>query len=432
MPRNPVQSEFEKKAHAATVQALERVFSGQPAVPVRPRKRQYKTVGGLTLNGMRFQFYERVKVNGNWRYKAVRIGKGYKRSETGPICLRYTHRGKQRFSEAYPTLATAEEAANKLSAKFLAEQMGLAVEDPDEAENRMSVKQAIEKYLATKADRAPRTRKAYRLHLDCFLDSCDAQFLDEITADTIRNFKNQMAKEGYSGKTQHTRISTVAFMLKKLGVKNPFPTDEMPTVEKEDAVPFEPAELKRFFAIANDEQTVRYKFFLGTACREQEVQFASWKDIDFSKMVYHVRKKEDVGFTPKKHESRDIPLPTELVALLKSWQKKAPSQRWLFVNRRGTAEGHFLREVKTLALKAGLNCGHCVHGKSTCATEPICDHWYLHRFRKTCATRWNEKNVPMRTLQKWLGHKSLETTQLYLGETDPGKLRSNIDAAYGD
>jgi hypothetical protein len=42
-----------------------------------------------------------------------------------------------------------------------------------------------------------------------------------------------------------------------------------------------------------------------------------------------VRRKEDVGFTPKSHESRTIPLPDSLIALLRARRKKAPHERWL-------------------------------------------------------------------------------------------------------
>ena len=66
----------------------------------------------------------------------------------------------------------------------------------------------------------------------------------------------------------------------------------------------------------------------------------------------------------------------------------------------------------------------------SCQDRPVCEHSYLHRFRKTCATRWHEASIPMRTIQNWLGHKSLETTMIYLGVTDSEKLRSNINAAF--
>ena len=62
----------------------------------------------------------------------------------------------------------------------------------------------------------------------------------------------------------------------------------------------------------DDEEKIRHKFFLGTACRDKEVTFAAWSDIDFEKKTYHVRSKNDVGFSPKRHEDRIVPMPTNL------------------------------------------------------------------------------------------------------------------------
>src|SRR2546426_12836068 len=89
---------------------------------------------------------------------------------------------------------------------------------------------------------------------------------------------------------------------------------------------------RSLFAEMDEEEEIRYKFFLGTGCRDKEVTFAAWSDIDFDKKTYHVRRKEDVHFTPKSHESRTIPLPDSLVALLKARRKNAPHDRWIFVN----------------------------------------------------------------------------------------------------
>jgi len=70
------------------------------------------------------------------------------------------------------------------------------------------------------------------------------------------------------------------------------------------------------------EEKIRYKFFLGTACRDKEVTFAAWLDIDFEKKTYHVRGKSDVGFSPKQHEDRIVPMPTNLVDMLSARKKK--------------------------------------------------------------------------------------------------------------
>jgi integrase len=70
--------------------------------------------------------------------------------------------------------------------------------------------------------------------------------------------------------------------------------------------------------------------------------------------------------------------------------------------------------------------------KVSCKTHPVCEQWILHRFRKTCATRWHENGVPVRTIQKWLGHKKLETTVKYLGLADlkDPKTRAQVDASF--
>jgi integrase len=269
--------------------------------------------------------------------------------------------------------------------------------------------------------------------------------LDEaITTKVLQNFQDKMVAEGLDSDTISNRMLALRIFCKKVGIKFPLGWDEMPVVEEEEAVPYTDEELKKIFAAMNDEQIAHYKFFLGTACRDKEVTFATWQDIDLSNGNLHLRSKPDVGFTLKSHESRTVPLPQSLLALLKDRRKHAPHPRWIFVNEDGRPDNHFLRKLKRIALHAGLNCGQCAttvtkgryetkyKADVTCKTDPVCEHWYLHRFRKTCATRWHENQVPIRTIQHWLGHKSLETTMLYLGVTDSDKLRPNIDKAFGD
>ena len=251
-----------------------------------------------------------------------------------------------------------------------------------------------------------------------------------------------MVAKSYAGKTIDTRLNIVFFLLKKNAITARIPRDEMPVVEEEVAVPYSEEDLKKLFARMDDEETIRYKFFLGTGCRDKEVTFAAWNDIDFDKKTYHIRRKEDVQFTPKSHESRSVPLPDSLVNLLKVRRKKALHERWIFVNQEGRPDNHFLRKLKRIALHAGLNCGQCKtsitvgrHEKKrlvqvSCKDQPVCQHIYLHRLRKTCATRWHEAGVPIRTIQAWLGHKNLETSMIYLGVTESGKLRGNINAAF--
>jgi len=71
----------------------------------------------------------------------------------------------------------------------------------------------------------------------------------------------------------------------------------------------------------------------------------------------------------------------------------------VFPSRSGKPNYRFLHDrCKAVAKRAGLNP----------------DHWYLHRFRDTAATRWLRAGIDVRTVQSRLGHESLETTQKYL------------------
>lgn len=396
--------------------------------------------------------YTRTKnENGQWRYTKVKTGRGVKTGGLkGPFHLRYTTpEGKQTWWPDKPeTLGEAVELDSKIDSMVRAKQQGLTIAEYEDRTNanRVPIKVAAATFLEQKKSKAKRTVAAYTLHLNGFMESLRGKihFMDEITAATLRGYKDFMEAKGFAGKTIHSRLLTVLFLLKENGMKNPLKWSDMPTIEEEPAVAYTEDELKKLFTAMNEEESIRYKFFLGSGCRDKEVTFAAWQDIDFNKGIYHVRRKEDVGFTPKTHDSRTVPLPESLVRLLKERRRHSHHPRWIFVNSEGNPDNHFLRKLKTIALRAGLNCGQCkttiTKGsydrkrlvEVTCATEPVCQHWYLHRLRKTCATRWQEHGIPVRTIQAWLGHKNLETTTIYLGVTDVEKLRPQIDRAFSD
>lgn len=421
--------------------------------------------------------YKREKnpSTGHWRYRRVEIGKGIKTGMlTGPFFVRPFVNGKQIWSRlSATTLKEAKTEADKVEAALEAASRGFTVAEAEALtnSNRMPIRVAVDRYLELKRSKAPKTVMQYTRTLNEFVQSIRVRFLDEITTDVLRGYTRFMEDQGYAGKTIHTRINIVNFLLKKNGIAARLPKDEMPVVDEEPAVPYSEEELRKLFSAmdkittgttakkANAEivngkaytgpgfgQAARYKFFLGTAARDKEVTYAAWSDIDFDKKTYHIRGKKDVGFSLKNHESRVVPMPDSLIELLKLRKKNAPDPRWIFVNEDGKPDNHFLRKLKVIALHAGLNCGECkttvTKGRYekkrevevSCKADPVCEHIYLHRFRKTCATRWEAHGVPIRTIQHYLGHKNLETTMIYLGIADSNspRMRDSINRAYGE
>ncbi len=370
-----------------------------------------------------------------YRYQKIVTGRGIKVGDLQPPF--YVSRFKKWVKLDAQTYAEAAEESALKFAEFEAENKGVAIEG--EVENHMLLTAAVAKYLDLKRSKAPKTLTAYRSGLNQFAEILAAQgvrFLDGITVDVLREYKNEMERQDYATKTLDTRMNYAAQLMKKFEVKPRIPVDEMPEVEVEPPEPFSDEAVKALLTACDDEERVVFRFFLGTGAREAEVTFAAWSDVDLHTGKFTVRKKPDVGFFPKSHESRTVPLPDSVVAELKARHKKADGGRWIFPSKHGKPDGHFLRKLKGVAHRAGLNCGHC-HSKwngkpVSCKHAAVCEKFYLHRLRKTAATRWSHNGISVRTIQAWLGHKSLETTMLYLGVQDSNKLQTNVNAAFGD
>src|SRR5215472_2391908 len=261
--------------------------------------------------------YNRVKTPKGWRYAGVEEGRGKKTGDLEPpFYVRVSLHGKQVWHRLdAETFTEAKGQAETAFAALDAESKGLTIEEALVSKNRVPLSVAVERFKEDNASKAP--------------------------------------------KTIDTRLNVVFFMLKDNKVAARIPAKYMPTVEEEPAEPYTDDELATLFGAMDAEQRIRYRFFLGSGCRDREVTFAAYNDIDFKKGTYIVRKKEDVGFFPKTHESRTIDLPTSLVKELKARREKHPHDRFVFLSKEGKPDNHFLRKLKKIALRAGLNCGQC-------------------------------------------------------------------------
>jgi len=385
-------------------------------------------------------YFRQKNEEGRWRYQRVKAGRRRATPDT-TFHVRYRKPdGTQAWSPAYKTFeAAAADAASRT------QQQAVDAQDND---NRTLIAARIEEYLDGKRNKSPRTVAKYAYILNEFagwLSRRRIRFVDQLADGKVLNdYQKEVLDQKHSPKTVVDKMSIICFAVKQRrtfqeGIENPTQLlTSLPTVEEEDVQPYESKELDRLFKAMTEEEYVAFLFFRLSGCREKEVAFAEWVDIKNGE--YHVHSKPEHGFTVKNHEDRYVPLPIELLDLLK--ERKTQSQsRWIFPNENGDPEGHFLRHLKKIALRAGLNCGHCkttvTRGRYdskhrvevTCKTDPVCEHWYLHRLRKTCADRWLEVGISVRKIQEWLGHKSLETTQIYLTGRTSEEDRKKVNAA---
>jgi len=74
------------------------------------------------------------------------------------------------------------------------------------------------------------------------------------------------------------------------------------------------------------------------------------------------------------------------------------TSRFVFPSPPGNRDLHILDKCKDIAMRGKLNA----------------EHFDLKTFRSTYATRMLRAGFDPRTVQHWMGHKSLETTMRYL------------------
>jgi integrase/recombinase XerD len=386
--------------------------------------------------------------------KRIEEGRGLRTSDLKPpFSIRPVIDGKQVWWPlAAQSFTEAKAEAIAFYTKLAAHERGAAIQEVDDA-NRITIQAAVADYLDHKQNevgRRPGTISVYRSALLEFADNTKVRYIDEVTEPILRRYLRFMKdpvdgkRRGYSSKTISTRMTVIFSLLKKHKIDARV---DLPSVPKKLVQKFSQAEIKKLFAAMTEKEKFRYGFFLDTGCREQEVMFATWGDIDWDKKEYMVTAKPEAGFEVKSHEERRVPLSDDMIRQLRKHSENPAHPRWVFINGDSNPESHFLDKFKRIALKAGVNCGHCVTTRSqghyekknvevTCKTHPVCEKMYLHRFRKTRATVWSECGINVRTIQQWLGHSSLEITQLYLGVTDSSELREQINRAqrkaYGD
>ena len=150
------------------------------------------------------------------------------------------------------------------------------------------------------------------------------RFVKELaTSEALDAYLHTLQNEDYASKTISTRMGVVFSMLKdhrrETGVEYPSKLLSLPDVTEETVETYSDEQIIQLFSAMNPEEKARYLFFLHTGCREQEVTYATWDDVDFRQRKFRVtgKSKSDVNFVPKNHEQRWIPLTTELFELLK-------------------------------------------------------------------------------------------------------------------
>jgi hypothetical protein len=141
--------------------------------------------------------------------------------------------------------------ADKMVAGIEAQAQGLTVAELRDNGDRLPLAKAVHDFIVEAASKKkPKTLIGYTLNLRQFLESAKSiYFLDEVTKQTIRQFRDYLLEKGYEARTLHNRVMTVLSLLKEHKIQTGFSlAKDLPTFEEEPPVAFTDEDLKKLFA----------------------------------------------------------------------------------------------------------------------------------------------------------------------------------------
>jgi len=325
---------------------------------------------------------------------------------TGNLCqkaeylIEWYERGKRRREAAGVTASEALNAVRRKKHQLEGRALGIAGEAEEEEPKRRPLHLAIKRYLdVVDALKKPNTLRKYRAVLERFSEFFTPQTTPQsITPDDLNQFMVHLKKEyGHDNNTIIHNMIIVAQFLKKHGRVGITRHVDLPEKISSLPVEYNDVELAEFFTACTTQEHTLFLTFLLTGFREQEVVHLSWEDINSKLDTIKVTAKPDLGFYPKRWEDREVPVPKRLISRLEKHPHHRNS-RFVFPSPPGNRDLHMLDKCKDVAKRAKVDV----------------NKFDLKTFRSTYATRMLRAGFDPRTVQHWMGHKSLETTMRYL------------------
>ena len=355
----------------------------------------------------RVNILKKIKSNPGWKFVSIprdsQSRQQWKALPEGRYYIEWYERGKRKRQAAGITVVQAQQAARHKRHLLEGKALGIpAYPGFDEELQRTPLHIAIKRYLnIVEGLKKPNTLRKYRAVLDRFLDFCGSKTkttIMGITTDDLNEFMVWLKRtHQLDNNTVIHNTVIVGQFLKKHG--RPGLTGKIDLPQRIDSLPeqYTDSELKGFFGACESWERTLFSTFLLTGFRELEVVHLFWEDINPSLHTIKVVAKPDLGFYPKRWEEREVPVPKRLIEMLQA-HPHMRQIRFVFPSPRGNREYHMLDKSKVIAQRAGLER----------------KRFHLRKFRSTYATRMLRAGFDVRTVQYWMGHKSLETTMRYL------------------
>jgi integrase len=339
-----------------------------------------------------------VKVNGHQEFH-----------KEGQYFLHYLEGKKQVWAKCGPLPTTAVEMATRKEAVLRAVAAGITVQP--EFKTPLLLREALGGYLEEyRLSKRPESYALMKQTLEEWLVFSKKYVAHDVKRIDLLKYKAWLIENGREPRTAGNKMMRVAQFLRKIQGIEPgkfFVSVKDAKFTELEPVVYHQEELDKFFAACTPFQLLVFKTYLMSGLRKQELEHLEWTDVNFTVGTLTVSPKP--GFDPKDWEQRTIEIPTELPNLLKPHAK--PSG-YVFPTSTGNRWTHSWDACKEIERRAGLTGFH------------------PHGFRATFATTCLQGGMDLKTVQKLLGHKDLESTQRYLAKAQSHTVRARLDSIW--
>lgn len=236
-----------------------------------------------------------------------------------------------------------------------------------------------------------KTVKAYLYYITDVLELANKN-PKEICTDDIRNYLEKLADNGRSAATLNSAYSALKFYFEKILRRKFFVNIPRAKISKKLPEVFTKDEIKMIFAAI---QNVKHKLLLGliysSGLRVSEAVNLKVGDLNFQAKMLKVRQ-------GKGGKDRMTIMAEKMAGVLEKYVRNKKYDDYVFESERGgklterSAQKVFLTALRLSGVKKKASC---------------------HSLRHSFATHLLESGVDIRYIQELLGHKRLETTQVY-------------------
>jgi integrase len=291
--------------------------------------------------------------------------------------------------------------------------------------NAVTVDQAVEAWLMSKHDLKPSTLRGHQVKLQALRDELGAVEVQKLTdTDIDRLIRRLRAGEvkgrgPWSPRSCNYLLYLITAVLDREVARKTVTTNVAKLVKRVAGDPkrFGTLTMDQVFAILDHDCRDRHLWTLALyGCRRGEIAGLRWSNVNLTdepvgdlpaRSIRIAENRVALGHeiiegTPKsKASNRTLPMPAEVIEVLRAARKQQLSERLAFGP--GYASGNFVAcDESGLAYHPNLLTFRWGRMLDTLEIKRL----RLHDARHTCATLMHRRGVPIATVAAWLGHAS--------------------------